>query len=423
MASGLTLIKNILNVKGAEVTAFSERFDKNNNHIIDIQIKPLEHRCPVCGARCSVYDHGSNTPRTWRDMDWRESSVFLHYTPARVKCPEHGVIVEDMPWAYHKSRFTEFFDNHVACLATQASRSFVAAVHGIDWETVARCIDRMLKYGMSFDKSAYDNLTHIGTDETSFLKGYKFITTVNDLVTGRVIWAHEGHSYDVLKLFFQELTDEQKASIKSISGDGAQWIDKCAKEFIPHAKRCVDSFHVICWFDQVLDRCRLDASRKLAREGNIEDARKVKGSKYALGKAPEKLTENQKERMEQIRKLCPSLHRHHLLRQALSAIVTSRDPAQAELALDKWIYRAKHFCDKETKELADKIKRHKHNIMNTIETGFTSAQVEGMNNKIKLIIRTAYGFRNVKNLIAHILFCCGHRVFDFVYKKNVRPAA
>lgn len=73
-------------------------------------------RCPVCGRRCGHYDTGGS-PRLWRAMDLARSMCFLEYRTRRVSCPEHGVLVESVPWARHRSRFTRDFEDWVACLA------------------------------------------------------------------------------------------------------------------------------------------------------------------------------------------------------------------------------------------------------------------------------------------------------------------
>lgn len=66
---------------------------------------------------------------------------------------------------------------------------------------------------------------------------------------------------DTVLKFFEELTDEQRKNIQSVSGDGAKWIDACIEKYIPHAKRCVDAFHVVTWATEGLDELRKEAWR------------------------------------------------------------------------------------------------------------------------------------------------------------------
>lgn len=96
----------------------------------------------------------------------------------------------------------------------------------------------------------------IAIDETSYCKGYKYITTVQDLETGEIIWASDGYGDEVLKVFFESLSEEQRAGIEYVVADGARWITRQGEAFCPEAKRCVDSFHVVGWATETLDAVR-----------------------------------------------------------------------------------------------------------------------------------------------------------------------
>ena len=137
-----------------------------------------------------------------------------------------------------------------------------------------------------------------------------------------------------------------------------------------------------------------------------ELSKTVKRSLYAFGKCPETLTSHQKEILDIVVNTQPELYRAYLLKEDLRLILKLTDVEAADAALKKWYYRASHSRLPEVKELATKIKRHKENILNTIKNKFSSARLESMNAKIKLMIRRAYGFRNVDNLIAYVLLFC-----------------
>ena len=146
--------------------------------------------------------------------------VFIRASAPRVSCPEHGVVVVAVPWAYHGSGFTA---------------------------AVGRCISRTLEDLEPDPSRRLDGLVRIGVDETSYRKGYKYITVVVNHDTNTVVWAHEGYGRSVFEKFLQMLTPEQRSSIKAVSGDGAKWIDQCMAEYLPNAERCMDPFHVVQW--------------------------------------------------------------------------------------------------------------------------------------------------------------------------------
>ena len=83
-----------------------------------------------------------------------------------------------------------------------------------------------------------------------------------------------------------------------------------------------------------------------------------------------------------------------------------KDKAEVEKELQRFFWRATHSRISVFKELAYKIRRHEGNILNTIETQLSNARVESINNKIKLFIRKAYGFRNIQNMIDMIMLGC-----------------
>ena len=102
------------------------------------------------------------------------------------------------------------------------------------------------------------NLVNIGIDETSYKKGHKYITVIVNHDTNTVVWASEGHGKSVLQKFYRQLTKEQLASIKVVTGDGAKWITECVNNYTPDCARCVDSFHVVEWAMAALDEVRRD---------------------------------------------------------------------------------------------------------------------------------------------------------------------
>ena len=107
----------------------------------------------------------------------------------------------------------------------------------------------------------------------------------------RVAWAHDGYGKEVLDLFFRQPADEQRASIKAVTGDGAKWIDASVKERLPNAERVPDSFHIVSRMSDAPDQVR-KRLRNQARRGNDKTATEaMRGVRYAVPKNPGDLTE------------------------------------------------------------------------------------------------------------------------------------
>ena len=435
MVSATTLCRKLLNVKNCVIEDMKIITAAEGTDRILITARPNrwhEDDCPVCHKKCPRYDSKCKTPRKWRGLDWEGVIVQVEYRTHRIVCPDHGVLVADVPWAYPGSGFTKNFDLTVGWLAVYLPRSTVAEFMRIDWETVGRCVHRTLNDIEPDRARRLDGLVNIGIDETSYKKGYKYITVVVNHDTNTVVWASKGHGKAVLEAFFRQLTEEQISSIRVVTGDGAQWITDCVDKFTPGCERCVDPFHVVEWAMEALDEVRLESWRNacedmksIAKEnprkpGRPKDddpaaaalreakrkANEIKGAAHALGKAPEHLTENQAARLELIAGTDPRLHRAYRMKEKLRLLLKLKDAGEAESELKKWLWWASHSRIPAFKKLYEKIKRHKKHILNTIRLGMSNARVEATNNKIKLIIRKAYGFRNIENMLDMVYLVC-----------------
>lgn len=435
MASANTLCKKLLNVNKAVVTGQDFYTDADGVNHIKIYARPNawhEDDCPFCHKHCDYYDQPVKGTRSWRALDWGGTLVEVVGHTHRINCPEHGVVTADVPWAYPGSGFTKDFDLTVGWLATYLPRSTVSEYMRIDWETVGRCIHRTLNDIEPERSRRLDNLVNIGIDETSYKKGHKYITVIVNHDTNTVVWAAQGHGKGVLTQFYRQLTPEQISSIKVVTGDGAKWITECVNEFTPDCERCVDPFHVVEWAMEALDEVRREVWREayseavqLAKEHprgkgrpKADDAEaaivkaakakaeEIKNSAYALGKAPEHLTENQQAKVAMIAENNNKLYRAYRMKETLRLLLKIRDVDEAVAELKRWLWWASHSRINAFKELYQKIKRHKEHILNTIRLGMSNARIEATNNKIKLIVRKAYGFRNIQNMLDMVYLVC-----------------
>ena len=435
MVSTNTLCKKLLNVKSAVIEGANFYTDEDGvNHIL-IHARPNvwhEDDCPFCHKRCRRYDKKNPHPRIWRGLDWGGTLVEISYDTHRIECPEHGVLVADVPWAYPGSGFTKDFDLTVGWLATYLPRSTVSEYMRIDWETVGRCVHRTMNDIEPEISRRLDGLVNIGIDETSYKKGHKYITIVVNHDTNTVVWAAQGHGKSVLTQFYRQLTPEQLSSIRVVTGDGAKWITECVNAFTPGCERCVDPFHVVEWAMEALDEVRrevwreaYDEALQLAKEHHgkkgrpsaddveaamvkaaRDKANEIKNSAYALGKAPEHLTENQQAKVEMIAKNNNRLYRAYCMKEMLRLLLKMKDVNEAEAELKQWLWRASHSRIDAFKKLYQKVRRHKEHILNAIRLGMSNARIEAINNKIKLIIRKAYGFRNIQNMLDMVYLVC-----------------
>jgi transposase len=363
------------------------------------------------------YDEGAGE-RDWRALDLGTLKVYLHSHAPRIRCHKHGVLVASVPWARHDAWFTYDFEKWATWVSLHTNRSVVASLCRIEWATVGAIISRVEKDERAKRPSPFDNLTSIGIDETSYKKGHKYLTVVVNHDTGEVLWATKGHGKAILSKFFDSLTKEQRASIKAVTADGARWITECVNEYLPNAKRLLDAFHIVAWATEALEAVRRRIWNNLGRSEKKEKLKVgrpkkgtgtkpskstcVKGARFTVLKNPEDLTETQKVKLEMLALENGELYRAYKYKERLRLLL-KMGAYDAEQELAAWLASSCHSRIPEIVELSKKIRRHRMGIIDTVASGLSNARVEAINNKIKLSIKMAYGFRNIDNLIALIM--------------------
>ena len=445
MASSTTICQKVLGVKNTVIEGQEFYDDENGNQHLRIRVRPDKrhaNECPVCHKACPRYDTVTHS-KVWRDLDWNGTLVELESDTHRICCQEHGIHVADVPWAFERSSFTKSFDLTVGWLAVYLPRSVISEYMRIDWKTVGRCVSRTLSMIEPDRTKRLNGLVHIGIDETSYKKGHSYITVIVNHDTNTVVWAAPRNGKAVLEQFYRSLTPEQLASIKVVTGDGARWITDCVNEFTPDCERCVDPFHVVEWAMEALDEVRKEVwreayedaqrlkeehpraqgrprnddenAKELAKAQNL--AKEIKSAAYALGKAPENLTQKQREKLNLIAATNDKLFRAYRMKEKLRLIFQVKDVQLAEEELEDFLSWASRCRIPAMVNLGKKIRRHKEHILNSIRFGMSNARVESTNNKIKLIIRKAYGFRNVENMLDLVYLVCSNLIIPLPNRK------
>lgn len=371
-------------------------------------------RCGRCNRRCRGYDRGEGR-RRWRALDLGTVRTVLEADAPRVSCPEHGVVVAGVPWARHGAGHTHAFDDTVAWLAVQCSKTAVTELMRIAWRTVGAIITRVsADIDARVDRLA--GLRRIGIDEISYKRGHRYLTVVVDHDARRLVWAAPGRDKATLNQFFDALGPQRAAGITHVSADAAEWIAAVVAARAPNAVRCADAFHVVAWATEALDEVRRQAWNTARGAVNQRvagratgTARALKHARYALWKNPEDLTERQAEKLAWIAKTDPRLHRAYLLKEGLRHVFAVKGPAGKD-ALDKWLSWARRCRIPAFVKLAKRITTHRATIDAALEHDLSNALIESTNTKIRLLTRIAFGFKSPEALIAlAMLSLGGHR--------------
>jgi len=359
--------------------------------------------CPHCGCECGWYDRGGGL-RRWRGLDINGVQVFLEADAPRIFCPRHGVLVAAVPWARHRSGFTRGFEDTVAWLARQCSKTAVTELMRVTWRTVGNVLERVAADLLKGDR--LDGLRRIGIDEVSYRKGHRYLTVVVDHDTNRLIWAADGRDSATLERFFAELGPERSAKIELVSADGANWIKTVVNARCGQAALCLDPFHIVKWATDALDEVRRQVWNKARKAGEVTEASDVKGARFALWKKPEDLTEGQKQTLASIAKVNGPLYRAYLLKEELRAVFKATGEAAKSL-LDKWIDWAQRCQLAPFVKVQKTLKENRAAVDAVLTHRLTNARVESMNTKIRVITRRAFGFHGPQALISLAMLTLG----------------
>lgn len=417
---------------GIEDTVIEDARRVDGALVIDVRPKAAQrNRCGRCRRRCSGYDAGDGR-RRWRALDQGTTITYLRAEAPRVRCPDHGVVVAHVPWAAHGAGHTHTFDAQVAWLATKMSKTAATDLMRIAWRTVGAIITRVhaaadataIKAG---DGDGLDRLTRIGIDEISYRRNMKYLTVVVDHDTGHLVWAGEGRSRTTLAGFFDRLGPDRCAQISHVSADGARYIEEEVAARCPQAVLAVDPFHVVKWANDALARVRIDAwqqARALAKHDpkaltgwarrsqwlpGRDLAKGLKGARFALSKNPENLTARQRAKLEWIATADPRLYRAYRLKEALR-LIFQMPPNAAAVELEAWISWARRCRIPAFVDLARKIATYRDRILTAITHQLSNGLIEGVNTRIRLLTRIAFGFHKPDALIALAMLTLGrHR--------------
>lgn len=363
-------------------------------------------RCGRCGRRCPGYDGGEGR-RRWRALDLGTAKAFVEAEAPRVECKRHGVVVARLPWARHGCGFTREFEQQVAWLATQCSKSAVCELMRISWYTVGRIIERVVADEAAGRGDSLRGLRRIGIDELAHRRGQRYITVVVDHDSGLLVWAAPGRDKKTVARFFAELGSERRAKLELVSSDMGEWITRVVAKDCPQATLCLDPFHIVKAAGDALDEVRREVWNEARRAGDKAAARWLKGARFALWKRPERLTDKQKLKLSQIAKVNERLYRGYLLKEQLRLVFREPDTDAAVALLDAWLSWAQRCRIPAFVKLARTLRAQRPGILATLTHRLSNARTEAINTTLRLITRRAYGFHSAEALIALALLTVG----------------
>jgi len=321
----------------------------------------------------------------------------------RSDCTEHGARVVRLPWAEAGSRFTLLFEAIAIEWLKHASQKAVSEQMNLSWHEIHGIMKRAVERGLNRRK--LENISNIGIDEKAFRTGYSYMTLVNDLDRGCVLYVAEGREQSSLDPFWSALTPDQLNGIQAVAMDMWEAYLNSIRAHLPGADQKVvfDKFHIAQHLGEAVDLVRRAEQKSLKAIGD----NRLTGTRYQWLKNPKRLKSNERYQFAQLRGSHLKTARAWALRQAAMTLFDYTYPASARKHFHWWHGWAVRSRLKPMKKVAGMMKRRFENIITYLQHRITNATSESINAKIQWVKYTARGFRNKNNFKDAIYFHAG----------------
>jgi transposase len=360
---------------------------------LHLELLPVRDRarvCSGCGTACrSIHD----TAERWVDdlpILGADTRLLVHRV--RVACPGCGPKVERLGWLEPYARVTVRLAENVARLCRVLPVKHVADYFRLDWKTV-KAIDRAY-LNRTLGPVDLDGVTRLAMDEFAIQKGHRYATVVIDPTCKRVLWVGRGRGREDVRPFFALLGPARCGRVVAAAMDMNAAYDLEVRAHCPNAAVVYDLFHVVAKYGrEVVDRVRVDEADRVKHD---RPARKViKGSRWLLLRNADNIKkEADRVRLADLLKANRKLAAVYVLKDDLKELWDYRHTGYAQRFWDGWYARAVRSRIEPLKAFARKLKGYLPGILSHCRFPLHTSVLEGINNKIKVIKRMAYGFRD-----------------------------
>lgn len=360
---------------------------------VEVMCRSKGTRCPRCGQATGKVH--SVSVQNKRDRRLRDKAVFLRLHKRRFRCLWCGkVFTEPDPVCGNRRRSSKRFRSYLGLEAIEQPVRHVARKEGVGEGLVRRCVteeaEKILECTGNLGRSRV-----LGLDEFSVKKGQVYDTAVADMERKLVIGVVSGRRQKEVAAFLDTLSEPE--GVEVVVMDMHEPFRQAVELSLTNAKIVVDKFHVLMHVNRALDQVR--KSLKPARGKR----RELFSARHLLLKAEEQLTQEQRSQLMELLRLYPALQNAWSLKEAFRKWYWLPTRKQAEEELVLWEGAVREQGLSPFKSLLPMLQTWRQEILNYFDHRYTNGFLEGKNNRIKVIKRIAYGYRNPTNFRYRIL--------------------
>ena len=399
-----SLIEQLLDLPRIQISRIQQRDDEI---LIWVYISDGNHRCP----RCNRY-HKKVTEITEvkvRDLSIFGKKCYLIVRKGRIHCPCSYRGYEDLEFVDKYQKQTIRFNEFLFQLCDRMTIMDASELMNVDWKRAYKTDRHTLEKLEA--STPLPKMSVIGVDEISFEKYHRYFTIVYDLADNNgTLFVGKGRSEESLSAFFEQLSHHQRERINVVCMDMWDPYILSVHKSLPHADIVFDRFHLKKHLNQCIDQLR----RALVSQAPKDQKRFIKNKRWVLLKNKSNHTQKDKTALTELKDINSPLYEAYLVKEQFDHFFDYKYAKCAQRFLERW-YRE---IPREIKEYFRSFYQMFINYFNGIVTYFkyriTNAVAEGLNNKIKVLKRMAYGYRDPEYFKLKILRRCG-------YLKNIKP--
>lgn len=346
--------------------------------------------CSGCGVAADrIHDVAV---RVVRDLPILDAATWLSVPRRRVLCLHCGPKLEQLDWLERHARVTRRLADSVVRLCRVLPVKQVADFFGLHWSTVKELDKRALQRQLEpVDLSGVELLA---MDEFAIQRGHRYATVVIEPRSRRVLWVGRERSREGVRPFFELLGEQGCRRIKAVAMDMNAAYANEVRAHCPQAEIVYDLFHVVAKYGHdVIDRVRVDEANRLRHD---KKARKVvKTARWLLLRNRQNLKRPEDQvRLDELLAANHALMTVYLLKDELKQLWRQPSHEVAANAWKAWFDKAVDSGIAALVAFAKKLKPYLPGILASARWPLNTSVLEGINNKIKVIKRMAYGFRD-----------------------------
>jgi len=371
-------------------------------HVSDVQVGPDLVQItlaanPAQPLLCSGCQHPGlpvheYCRRRIRDLPIVGKAVLLHVTLRRVTCPDCGSRMESVSWLDRHARLTRRLADTVSTMCARLPTAHVADLFGLHWSTVRTLDRRRLETAVAALPPPQPR--RLVMDEFALYKGHRYASVVLDADTRRVLWIGQGRSRAAVRPFFEALGPAGCARIEAVAMDMNTAFDLEVRRHCKRARIVYDLFHVIAKYGrEVIGRVRVDAANALRHDKPAR--RVVKQAHWLLLRNRNNLTTPaQQIRLDEVLAANQPLMTVYVMKEQLKALWSASTAWAWRAAWKQWMAHARQSAIPSLMHFAKCLHGYWRGIVSRVRWPMHTGQLEGINNKIKVIKRMAYGYRD-----------------------------